>query len=99
MPGPDAIACSKRCGEIEAEAFDLRLRELESREREARLILLVAEHSDLSAVLPLAPHGDLHAVQQLQRQVQELATFQRAVVQSKGWRLVQMLRRPFGRAW
>ncbi len=93
------IASAQRCGEVEAEAFDLRLRELESREREARLAVLVAERSDLSAAPAPAPHGDVYTLAQLQRQVEELAAFNRAVLGSRGWRFVQLLRRPFGRAW
>jgi hypothetical protein len=100
MKGPDEITAAERYGELEAQAFDLRLRELESREREDRLIRLVAERPDLAA-FPAQPvvRADAAEMEQLGRQVELLASYQRAVVNSKGWRFVQILRRPFGRAW
>jgi hypothetical protein len=99
MDGLDEIMEAERRGELEARAFDLRLRELESREREDRLTRLVAERPDLAAV-PAVPSGpDAAQVEQLQRQVALLAEYQRAVINSKGWRVVQLLRRPFRRTW
>jgi hypothetical protein len=89
-------------GELEASAFDLRLRALESREREDRLTRLVAERPDLAAspALPYAGGAaDAGEVERLRRQVGQLAEYHQAVLRSKGWRLVQTLRRPFGRAW
>ena len=88
------------CGELEARAFDLRLRALESREREDRLTRLVAERPDLAAspALPYAG-GDIVEVERLRRQVGQLADYHQAVLRSKGWRLVQAMRRPFGRSW
>ncbi len=87
------------CGELEARAFDLRLRAFESREREDRLTRLVAERPDLAAVPPLPPSGADAEVERLRREVALLAEYQHAVVRSKGWRFVQALRRPLGRAW
>ena len=99
MNGIDEITEAEHRGELDAEAFDLRLRELESREREDRLIRLVAERPDLAAT-PAAPNGPAAAqAEQLQRQVALLAEYQRAVVQSRGWRIVQFLRSLLGRAW
>jgi hypothetical protein len=91
------------CGELEARAFDLRLRALESREREDRLTRLVAERPDLAAT-PALPYAgvtgvDAAEVERLRREVGQLADYHQAVLRSKGWRLVQTLRRPFGRAW
>ena len=90
----------KRFGELEAKAFDARLRELESREREDRLTRLVAERPDLSS-FPASPPGGADPAQmdRLQREVAMLAEYHHAVARSKGWRLLQALRRPFGRAW
>jgi len=100
MDGLDQTPEAERCGELEAKAFDLRLRELESREREDRLTRLVAERPDLAAV-PAMPLGgaDVAQVERLQREVAMLAEYQHAVARSRGWRLLQALRRPFGRAW
>lgn len=99
MNGPDEITQAEHTGRMEAEAFDLRLRASESREREDRLTRLVAERPDLSAApMPLAV-GDSALVGRLQREVELLAAFHRAVLHSRGWRLLQALRRPFGRAW
>jgi hypothetical protein len=100
MDGLDQTTEAERCGELEAKAFDSRLRELESREREDRLTRLVAERPDLSA-FPTAPSGgaDSSQVERLQREVALLADYHQAVARSRGWRLLQVLRRPFGRAW
>jgi hypothetical protein len=97
----DEIMAAERCGKLEAGAFDLRLRELESREREDRLTRLVAERPDL-AVVPASPTvlgADAVELEQLRRQVTLLAEYQHAVVNSRGWRVVQILRRLLGRAW
>jgi hypothetical protein len=88
------------CGELEARAFDLRLRALESREREDRLTRLVAERPDLAATPALSHAGTNHPeVDRLRREIGMLADYHQALLRSKGWRLVQTLRRPFGRAW
>ena len=87
------------CGELEARAFDLRLRALESRERENRLTRLVAERPDLSATPALSHGGESPEVERLRREVGLLAEYHQALLRSKGWRFVQTLRRPFGRAW
>lgn len=91
---------AQRLGELEARAFDLRLRQLESRDREDRLTRLVAERPDLAATpAPLPGGADAAQVERLQREVALLAEFQSALLRSKGWRILQTLRRPFGRAW
>ncbi|MEA2560805.1 MAG: hypothetical protein QOH06_2309 [Acidobacteriota bacterium] len=87
------------CGELEARAFDLRLRALESREREDRLTRLVAERPDLSAIPALSYGGESPEVERLRREVGLLADYHHALLRSKGWRFVQALRRPLGRAW
>lgn len=103
MDGLDETMESERYGELEARSFDLRLRELESREREDRLTRLIAERPDLlaapSAVPAPFPAQESAVVERLQREVALLAEFQSALVHSKGWHLLQALRRPFGRAW
>ena len=99
MDEPDDLTQARRHGRVEAQAFDLRLRSREGREREERLARLAADRTDLSAVGGHASQGDSVLVDRLQREVAQLAYFQRAVIRSRGWRFVQMLRRPFGRAW
>ena len=84
---------------MEAETFDLRLRAIEAREREDRFARLVAERSDLSAVGTPVGQGDTATIERLRREVDLLAAFQRSVVHSRGWRLVQTMRRVLGRAW
>ena len=87
------------CGELEARAFDSHLRARESREREDRLTRLVAERPDLAAApAPPSAGGDAET-ERLRREVALLAEYQQAVVRSRAWRLIQLLRRPFGRAW
>jgi hypothetical protein len=99
MDENDEITEAKHSGELDARAFDLHLRDLESREREDRLTRLVAERPDLTAA-PEAPTWPAAAqVDQLHRQVALLTEYQRAVVRSRGWRVVQFLRRLLGRAW
>lgn len=98
MTETGAIAGAEEAGRNEAAAFDARLRELESREREARLIALAAEHPHAAgaAVTPALP-GDLSTLEDLERQVQFLAEFRRAVLASKGWRAIETARRLLGR--
>jgi len=100
IDGLDETREAERCGRLEAEAYHSQLRRLESREREDRLTRLVAERPDLAAS-PMPPHpgGEAAHVERLQRDVALLAEYQRAVIHSKGWRFLQLLRRPLGRAW
>lgn len=99
MDGLDDITTAKDAGTMEAQSFDLRLRVLEAHERGDRLVRLVSERPDLAAAPAPFQINDAFVVARLEQQVQSLAGFQRAVLRSKGWRLVQTLRRPFGRAW
>ena len=90
---------ARRQGRLEAETFDLRLRAIETREREDRFVHLVAERSDLSTVGTPAARGDTALIERLKRDIEHLSAFQRAVMRSRGWRLVQLSRSLFGRAW
>lgn len=87
------------CGRSAAETFDRKLRERELAEREARLTRLAWGAEDE----PLAPWTNgrepSDEVWRLRQDVERLAAFHRAVFHSKGWRVLQALRRPFGRAW
>jgi hypothetical protein len=97
MNGLDENTVGERCGALEAEAFDMSLRALESRERDDRLTRLVAERPDLAAT-PAQPVGaNTVELEQLRRQVTLLVEYQQALVHSKGWKLVQILRRLIGR--
>jgi hypothetical protein len=97
----DELAAARDLGRLEAESYDRELREREEREREERLarLSLGAEGArDAGAPLPL-PSDSSSTFWRLQQENQRLIEFHRAVVKSRAWRLVQALRRPFGRAW
>ena len=59
----------------------------------------MAERSDLSAVGTPVGQRDTVTIERLRREVDLLAAFQRSVVRSRGWRLVQMISRVLGKAW
>lgn len=89
----------RRLGRLEAERYNLGLREREGHEREERLARLAAgADGSCETAAPLAD-GSSSTLWRLQQDNARLAEFHRAVVNSKAWRLVQALRRPFGRAW
>lgn len=97
----DVLEEARRLGRLEAERHDLALREREGSEREKRLALLslgvdepVWEPPSRSTAAESSS-----TVWRLQQDVERLAAFHRAVVHSKAWRVIQALRRPFGRAW
>jgi hypothetical protein len=95
----DGLAEARRLGCLEAESYDLTLREREGREREERLVQLASgADAPWDSAAP-AVHDSSSTVWRLQQENQRLAEFQRAVVNSRAWRLVQSLRRLFGRAW
>lgn len=98
MEMPDEMLDDARLrGRTEAETFDRELRERELRDREARLTRL-AGGADDEAPLAWTAGGDPE-VWRLQQDVERLAAFHNAVVNSKAWRLIQAARRPFGRSW
>jgi hypothetical protein len=95
----DMLDDARLRGRSEAETFDRELRERELREREARLTRLAwgggAEAAELTAWAP----GGGSEVWRLQQDVERLAAFHRAVINSRAWKLIQAARRPFGRSW
>jgi hypothetical protein len=92
----DPLAEARRLGRLEGERFDARLRRRERQERDDRLTRLAWTVEDGGdAPEPPAASGE---VWRLRRDVERLAAFHDAVVRSRGWRLVQVLRRLFGRA-
>lgn len=72
-----------------ARAFDTRLRLEEAEDRQE--LLLRGQR----------PAGDIDRaeLEGLRAQVSEFRSFYFAVIHSRGWKLMQALRRTFGRAW
>ena len=92
-PSPaEEIAQARHLGQLEGERYDAELRE---RERAA----IAARRDRLAGEVTADPGIGAAEGSRLQRQVEDLASFQGAVLRSRGWRLLQLLRRPFGRAW
>jgi hypothetical protein len=87
---PEGLDAASVRGRRQAEKLDAALRELEARERAE---LTAWRGTGDSATVSSAELARLH------QQVAHLAGFRRAVIASMGWRLLQALRRPFGRAW
>ncbi|HYT32201.1 MAG TPA: hypothetical protein VEO37_06370 [Thermoanaerobaculia bacterium] len=81
-----------RLGRAEAEVADLRLQLKESQEREQRLIERVFEAEERY-------YDALSMEHDLRTQVQRYTEFNRAVRNSRPWRLIQFLRRLVGREW
>lgn len=81
-----------RVGAIEAELADLKLRLTESHEREQRLIQVSKELEETLEGAPKREH-------ELRRDLERLAAFNRGVEQSRAWKLIQRVRRLFGREW
>jgi hypothetical protein len=97
-PQKDELTDLRLLGRLEAESFDAALRERERREREERLTRLAA--GDETAFEPASEAGESSgSVWRLRQEVERLAAFHRAVVHSKGWRLLQAARRLMGRSW
>lgn len=92
----DRLADARLRGRREAEELDLRLRQEENREREERLAALELaardEDEELARVSPAE-------VWRLRQEVERLTEFQRAVLGSRSWSVLQRLRRLVGRAW
>jgi hypothetical protein len=95
----EPLNLAEHCGRLEAERFDLDLREMERREREDRLTRLASGGDDAVAVAGLGPRESSELFLRMQRDLEQLSAFHRAVVRSKAWKLIQAVRRPFGRAW
>lgn len=94
---PDTeIARARREGRRQAEEFDAALSAVERREREELLTRIAWRAGDL-----LEPAGGASSSQlaRLERQLEYFSSFHHAVLHSRGWRLLQTLRRLVGRAW
>jgi hypothetical protein len=96
----DGLEQARQLGRLKAERLDLTLRREEQRERERRFAHLAWGGGGEE---PPAPQDDerpaMAEIWRLQQDVERLAAFHRAVLRSRAWRVVQLLRRPFGRAW
>jgi hypothetical protein len=90
--GSLSLADARKLGELEAELVHLRLRLKESLTRELRLVerAVKAEENVENA---------LATEHELRLQIERYADFHRAVERSRAWRLIQFVRRLFGREW
>ncbi len=90
----DAIERGRRAGEL----FDLKLRQQESREREAK-----RTSTDTALRLPRIEELSYDGlsreslIRDLRDQIERLATFERVVLSSRAWRLIQQCRKWLGR--
>lgn len=93
----EALAAARDRGAEAARAFGSRLDDEETAEREA----LIAGWSCLSngGGLPSPGCADAAMILRLRSENEGLRQFRHAVLHSKGWRLLQLLRRLMGRAW
>ncbi len=94
-----ALADAERFGRLEAEVFDADLREIERRERENLLGRTALADGGLRPPAQDEPAVTHTEVLRLRREIDRLAEFHRTLLHSRSWRLLQALRRPFGRAW
>jgi hypothetical protein len=97
----DGFEQARQLGRLKAERLDLALRREEQRERERRLARLTWDGGGEELPLLQGDEGSFAGAEtwRLQQDVERLAAFHGAVLRSRAWRLVQLMRRPFGRAW
>lgn len=93
-PDPPEIEESRHLGRLEGEAFDRALAAVEREERDERLRQLGGERA-----LAEERRDRAEVARRQRREIERLSEWQHTVLSSRGWRLVQSLRRPFGRAW
>jgi hypothetical protein len=87
-----SISQARQLGEAQAELADLRLRLQESLAREQALLqrtLEAEEHLEDA----LGTEHDLRS------QIERYARFHRDISHSRAWRMIQRVRRVFGREW
>ena len=111
----EELAQARQLGRLKAEQLDAALRATEQRERELRFVRLLWDgmNADPAALAMAGDVGDAGGdaggrgslgagsaeVFRLRQDVERLAAFHQAVQRSRAWRVVQWVRRPFGRAW
>jgi hypothetical protein len=86
-------------GRHDGEAFALALRQRELRERQERLTLLAWGSDGEAAFSAAEPISSEAEVLRLQHDMEQLASFHQAVLRSRPWRVIQLLRHLLGRAW
>jgi hypothetical protein len=87
-----ALAQARTFGELEADVVHLRLRLKESLARELRLVERTTKAEE-------ALENALATEHELRLQVERYSGFHRAVERSRAWKMIQAVRRLFGRAW
>ena len=97
MQTTDPIDDARTFGRLEADRLDGELRLREGQAREERLSRLVLGAGDMEAVADSGVSSS--TAHRLQAEIERLAKFNSSILRSRGWRLLQALRRPFGRAW
>lgn len=106
----ETLAEAHRIGTFEAEQLDDALRALERRDREVIAAAVAAQPEPEPPPPPPPPLppppdrtqelADLQvAYEQALEKVQRLGEFERQLARSRAWRVLQAIRRPFGRAW
>lgn len=94
----DDLSAAIEKGRQAAELFDLKLREQENREREEQ-----RTSGDTALRFPRIEEFSYDGlsretlIRSLRDQLERLATFERVVLSSRAWRLIQRWRRAFGR--
>lgn len=98
LPEEEAAAAIEK-GRQAGELFDLKLRQTEAKEREAK-----RTSRDTALRLPRIEELSYDGlsreslIRDLRDQVERLATFERVVLSSRSWRLIQSFRRMMGRS-
>lgn len=95
LPEPE-LARWRRAGAQAGEELDSRLREVEHRGRVARAMHFAPPSPSLNPA-PTPPNRE--ETWRLACELEIVRAFQERVFRSRGWRVLQALRRPFGRAW
>ena len=95
---PDQLESSRRLGQLEAEEFDARLREDEGRDWGRNFARFPSGTDDRPESAAVSDDGSPEVLR-LQREMEHLAAFHRAVLNSRAWRMIQAIRRVFGRDW
>jgi hypothetical protein len=96
--GNDDLEAAIERGRQAGELFDMKLRHQESREREAK-----RTSADTALRLPRIEELSYDGlsreslIRDLRDQIERLATFERVVLSSRAWRLIQQCRRLMGR--
>jgi hypothetical protein len=91
----DDLAAARQSGRLAAERLDRELRAVEERERRRWRLERLPEPRAPAAFAPASPAE----VERWRREVEELAAFRAAVLGSRAWRVIQLLRRLIGRSW